>query len=227
MGSQRRWAIPRKIGRVLRLLGSVWLCLGIICYGSLAGAQTPEAATAAPATPTSGDRPLVVGLSPVPPFVIESSSAQGGSDWDGIGVQLWQEVAHELNLDYQWRKVQPNAAIAQINNGEIDVALVTATASREQQVDFTQSYFAATLGIATLRQQQVWNVVKAVLSPRFLKICLWLSLVLIVVGFICWLLEHRSNEGMFNKSPRQGIWDGFWWAGVTMTTIGYGDKAPR
>jgi ABC-type amino acid transport substrate-binding protein len=136
-------------------------------------------------------------------------------------------VAHELDLDYEWREVQPNDAIAQLNTGDIDVVLATATAPREQQVDFTQSYFAATLGIATLRQQQVWSVVKAVLSPRFLRICLWLSLVLVVVGFLCWLLEHRANEDMFNKSPRQGIWDGFWWAGVTMTTIGYGDKAPK
>jgi ABC-type amino acid transport substrate-binding protein len=203
------------------------LCLGIIFYGTLAIAQTPEAAETAPATPSTGDRTLIVGLSPVPPFAIKSSSAQGGSDWDGIGVHLWREVAHELDLDYEWREVQPNDAIAQLNTGDIDVVLATATAPREQQVDFTQSYFAATLGIATLRQQQVWSVVKAVLSPRFLRICLWLSLVLVVVGFLCWLLEHRANEDMFNKSPRQGIWDGFWWAGVTMTTIGYGDKAPK
>ncbi|MGG6238864.1 transporter substrate-binding domain-containing protein [Nodosilinea sp. AN01ver1] len=180
-----------------------------------------------PATPAVSDRPLIVGLSPVPPFVIKSSSAQNGSDWDGIGVHLWREVAHELNLDYQWREVPPNDAIAQLNAGNLDVALITATAPRAQQVDFTQSYFAATLGIATQRQQQVWNVIKAVLSPRFLRICLWLSLVLIVVGFFCWLFERHANEDMFNKSPGKGVWDGFWWAGVTMTTIGYGDKAPK
>jgi len=177
--------------------------------------------------PGLGDRPLQVGLSPVPPFVIQSSSAQGGSDWDGIGVQLWREIAHELDLDYEWREVQPNQAIAQLEAGDLDIALVTATAPREQQVDFTQSYFATTLGIANQRQQRVWNILTAVLSPQFLRICLGLSLLLLVVGIICWLFERRTNEEMFHKAPRKGIWDGFWWAGVTMTTIGYGDKAPK
>jgi ABC-type amino acid transport substrate-binding protein len=159
--------------------------------------------------------------------VIKSSSAQAGSDWDGIGVQLWREMAYELDLDYEWREVNPQEAIAQLQTGNLDVAMMTATAPRGQQVDFTQSYFATTLGIATQRQQRFWEVTKSVLSPQFLRICLWLSLLLIVVGFICWLLERGTNDEMFNKSPRKGIWDGFWWAGVTMTTIGYGDKAPK
>ena len=52
-------------------------------------------------------------------------------------------------------------------------------------------------------------------------------MILFVVGLLCWLFERSSNENMYSKSPIKGIWDGFWWAGVTMTTIGYGDKAPQ
>jgi ABC-type amino acid transport substrate-binding protein len=159
--------------------------------------------------------------------VIKSNSAQPGSDWDGIGVHLWRELAEELNLAYQWHEVQPDEAISQLTAGTLDVALTTATPSREERVDFTQSYFAATVGIATQRQQRFWQVLKAVVSPQFLRICLWLSLLLFVVGLIGWLFERQSNADMFHKSPRQGLWDGFWWAGVTMTTIGYGDKAPK
>ncbi|NEQ32561.1 MAG: transporter substrate-binding domain-containing protein [Leptolyngbya sp. SIO4C5] len=209
------------------------VCLTLIFQGKLVSAQTapspqtPPTSASEPAEPAPSSRRLRVGLSPMPPLVIKSGSAETEIDWDGIGVHLWREVAYELDLDYQWQEFQSDQAIAQLESGNLDVALVTATAPREVQVDFTQSYFTDTLGIISRRRQRLWEIVRAVVSFQFLKICLWLSLILIVVGLLCWLLENRSNEDMFNQSPAKGIWDGFWWAGVTMTTIGYGDKAPK
>ena len=55
---------------------------------------------------------------------------------------------------------------------------------------------------------------------------LGLSALLLAVGAVVWLLERRRNEDQFHRSPLRGLGDGFWWAGVTLTTIGYGDKAP-
>jgi len=227
MGTKGWGAISRRWGRWWRWLGMALAGWGLTLQGWSAIAQAPQPSAPASDTGVAIAQPLEIGVSPRPPFVIQSSSAQPGSDWDGIGVDLWRKVAYELNLDYQWREVEPSQAIAQLQSGTLDVALMTATAPRSQQVDFSQSYFATTLGIATQRQQRFWEVTKSVLSLQFLRICLWLSLLLVVVGLICWLFERRSNDDMFNKSPRQGIWDGFWWAGVTMTTIGYGDKAPK
>lgn len=180
------------------------------------------------AQPAEAEMPaqLKVGVSNTPPFAIETET-DSGSDWDGIGVHLWREVAEELDIQYEWQMLEPGEAIQRVQDGTVDIAIVaTATAEGEQSVDFTQSYYISSLGIAQTRRQSLLDAVLAVLSPQFLWICLWLSALLLVVGIIVWLFERGPNTDMYANKPRSGIWDSFWWAGVTMTTIGYGDKAP-
>ena len=47
------------------------------------------------------------------------------------------------------------------------------------------------------------------------------------MAFLVWLAERGRNAEQFGGSPAQGIGSGFWLSAVTMTTVGYGDKAPR
>ena len=71
------------------------------------------------------------------------------------------------------------------------------------------------------------QTVKSFFSPAFLTSVATLALLLGLVGVLFWLAERRGNPEEFRRDPVRGIGDGFWFSAVTMTTVGYGDKAPR
>jgi len=52
-----------------------------------------------------------------------------------------------------------------------------------------------------------------------------LAALLVIIGVLIWLLERRQ-KAHFDPRPLAGIGDGVWWAAVTMSTTGYGDKVP-
>jgi ABC-type amino acid transport substrate-binding protein len=139
-------------------------------------------------------------------------------------------LAARQGLTFELREMGLQKMLDAVAGGQVDaaVAALTITSEREARVDFSHPFLNAGLGIAVRREATGgWLAVgERLVSGPFLTLMGGLLGLLLLVGMLVWLLERRRNE-QFGGGPTQGIGSGFWWSAVTMTTVGYGDKAPQ
>ncbi|MCP4439700.1 MAG: transporter substrate-binding domain-containing protein [Aureispira sp.] len=168
---------------------------------------------------------LIVGIKESPPFTYKDENGQ----YIGIGVYLWEAIAKSMDVAYSYQELSLAGILDGLEKNTIDLAInpLTVTSHRIQNMDFTQPFFISNSVIAIPKEGKKGpiNFFMKVFSLRFAGALFLLVVVVLIFGTLVWFFERKKNDQFENNS--QGIWDGVWWAAVTMTTVGYGDKVPK
>ncbi len=210
-------------------LGSFILVLFLVIHPGLT--QTPTPTPTVTPTPTAANTDkMLVATRVIPPFVIADKDK---SKLSGFSIDLWQSIAKEIGLNYQFVEY-PNVAnlLSAVKDGKanVGIAAISITAERQQQFDFSLPMFAGGLQIMVRNSETgggggVPNIFQLFFSASLLQV-IGLALVLIVfAAHVIWLSERNHEEGMISKSYIPGIFKASWWAAATLAT--QADEMPK
>lgn len=156
------------------------------------------------------------------------------NEYSGFSIEVFDAIADEIGLEYSIYSVNSIAKMLDdLKRGEADVATAALgiTSEREQELEFSHPYYGTGLQIMIPKKESsISTIPRAILSIIFSKEVLlifgFFFGVLLLSAHIIWFAERKDNKD-FPNTYWEGIGISIWWAAVTVTTVGYGDKTPK
>jgi len=168
--------------------------------------------------------PLKICISQMVPNVMKN-----GNSYSGFDIELWEAIGKDIGFKFQYEEVEFKNMFGLLNVGKFDVGIAgsTITSGREELVDFSHHYLDSGLRILVPRNSENTTIrtIKSVFTPSILKCIFYLLMFIIICGHVLWLAEKGRDAISDKYIP--GIFDAFWCVIATMTTVGYGDVAPK
>lgn len=173
----------------------------------------------------SAQEPLRVGVAVFPPSVIESEEGS----LEGFDIELWQDIARNANLQYEFTVLPLADLLAAVESDEVDVALAgpSVSAAREESMDFSHPYMSAGLRILTRTDDspKILRYVQSAIDSGAARALIFLCGFILLCAHVFFFAERGSKAISHHYFP--GIFESAWFIVATMTTVGYGDLAPH
>jgi len=173
-----------------------------------------------------GSGSLDIGITYTPPYAMVEQGKLSG-----VCVSLWKIIGDSLGIEYRF-KYYPSAdsVLADLKSGVIDMTICPMTMTNERLINFNHTipFYISNMGIATRidKGSPLIHVMNNLLSWYILRWLIYILIIAAIFSFFMWLAERKTNAAQFRPGVH-GVLDGIWWAFVTMTTVGYGDKIPK
>ncbi len=180
--------------------------------------------------PFAGEK-LRVGITgEAPAVILPQDTSNPNKRLTGISVDIWNELATALNLDYELiYNDSVTQTLEKLANQDIDIAIggITVTENNIRRFDFTQPVHEDKISVLVpLQSPTLWTIIKPFFGWAFLSSIILIGLCLFVVGNLLWLAEHNQNSEQFPTNYVKGVREGVWCALTTFSTVGYGDRYP-